>query len=380
MKTIDKYNELIQRGKTDEAFEIQDKAFVEATKDIEQGLNIDEAMQKVGFEKSDELQAILDNVTSKAKEKNPYFPHTAPFVDIEKDDETIDDIFECDKYSIKPCLLTYYKELRRFEIDVLFIKASVPLKSLVEMLKNVFEYINENSDKPINLENKIIDFLQELNKYKGFGQVLQILILKGILKCFEWCNINESDEGYKQAVELCGFVEERFIQVCVFYFLYFDKNGNSRPLDNYLATDEMYRQITDRIEERSQIKALSPGQTIGNPQQQIILPAAILQALQENGYIESLTKPYKWIKSNKKTQGKTLNKKAIFDLLCLLNYPDKVITDLNLLNNIFSFANGKKLKRNNITYLISPNGKLERPIISEYHTELETIVNKSKEK
>jgi len=113
--------------------------------------------------------------------------------------------------------------------------------------------------------------------------------------------------------------------------------------------------------------------------QQIQLSEKLLQLLQQNGYIENTTKPYKWVKSNSKTHGINPNKTAIFDLLCLLEYPDEIITNIKLLNEYFIFSNSKPIRANNLTYHKYSTGKLKRPIISEYHTELETIVNQSKE-
>jgi len=277
MNTIDKYNELIRQGKYDEAAEIQKSAMGEAMQYVRHGMDLDDAMQKAGFYKSDELQTILDNVISKAKEKNPYFPHTAPFADIEKDDETLDDIFECDKYDIKPCLFAYYKELKQFEVDVLFAKTTYSIQTFIRDLDCLCKFISENTHKPLHLENKIIDFLQGLNKAPGFGQVLQILILKGILKWFEVCNINENDLGYTQAAELCAFVEKRFIDVCVFYFMYFNKDENSRQLDNYLATDEIYKLLLTAPND----EPVNANDEAKNEPQQIELPENVLKWLQE---------------------------------------------------------------------------------------------------
>ena len=118
-----------------------------------------------------------------------------------------------------------------------------------------------------------------------------------------------------------------------------------------------------------------------NPKQEITIPDEVLKYLQEKGFIENTTvKPYKWIKTNSTTRGKNPNKKALIDLLCLLGYDDDVITDIKLLNDCFTFSNNKPIKANNLTDLTDKNGKLKHPIISEYHTELETIVKQSKER
>ena len=144
---------------------------------------------------------------------------------------------------------------------------------------------------------------------------------------------------------------------------------------------EEYRELVRKEQRKNAIKDNSTTQinnSIIEPKQTII-PDKILNTLQQNGYIENTEKPYKWIKTNSKTHGKKLNKVALIDLLCLLDYPDEVITDIKLLNECFTFPNNKPMKANNLTYCKEvTTGKLKRPIISEYHTELQTIVEQSK--
>jgi|GEM_PF-5497481 hypothetical protein len=89
-------------------------------------------------------------------------------------------------------------------------------------------------------------------------------------------------------------------------------------------------------------------------------------------------KPIKWIKTNGTTRGKTPNKKSLFDLLCLLGCPDDVVGNISLLNNYFIFSNNKPIKANNKTAITDIAGNLIRPIVSEYHTDLEAIVKQGK--
>lgn len=120
-----------------------------------------------------------------------------------------------------------------------------------------------------------------------------------------------------------------------------------------------------------------------NNNQQITLSDSLLKLLQESGFIKNATeRPLKWIKTNSKTKGKNQypSKVSFLDLLCLLEYPDAVIKDKKLLSSLFTFTNEKPLTSQNYTYRTDNMGNIIRPIISEYHTELENIVNKSKEK
>jgi hypothetical protein len=81
----------------------------------------------------------------------------------------------------------------------------------------------------------------------------------------------------------------------------------------------------------------------------------------------------KWIKTNKTTKGIVPNKKSLLNFLSLIGISDKEISDKALINNVFEIPKGGQFKANNYTYT---NNKLN--VISEYHNELETIVNKSK--
>jgi len=113
---------------------------------------------------------------------------------------------------------------------------------------------------------------------------------------------------------------------------------------------------------------------------QQIIPEIFLNDLQQKGFIENVVaRPLKWTATNKTTKGKNPNKKSLLDLLCLLDCHDDVIKNRNLLNTLFIFPNGKPLTPQNYTDVTGNKGNIIRPIISEYHTELENIVKKSKE-
>jgi hypothetical protein len=122
MSKSEKYNELTVQGKRDEAAKLHTAA-------------IDECMHEAEFTKSEELQTILDNIIAKEKEKNPYFPHKAPFAEVKKDGESIDALLMSSKYEIRGCLLSFYRELQQHEIDTLFRKADCDIKELFKILK-----------------------------------------------------------------------------------------------------------------------------------------------------------------------------------------------------------------------------------------------------
>ena len=194
-----------------------------------------------------ELQRKLDDFIAIEISKNTYFPFDAPFAGVEKSDETIDPFLLCDTFEIRASLMRYYEDLISFGINKLFTRVNCSLKSFFELLSMICKHISQNANKPFYLQNSIIDLLNELDKYPGFGQVYQLLILQGVLKWLELCNLNENDKGFFEAKTLCDFVADKFFHVCIYYFTFFDKNENSKPLDDYLSTIKIYQLIVSKM-------------------------------------------------------------------------------------------------------------------------------------
>lgn len=113
-------------------------------------------------------------------------------------------------------------------------------------------------------------------------------------------------------------------------------------------------------------------------------------SLIEKGYISNQTKedvflyqfgclgdtdtiqPIIWTKKN--SRAKIANKKSLLDLLVLIGYDEKQIRQN--VNSVFSIDKGKKFTPQDY----SNYKNWEKDIISEYHTELEEIVNKIRNK
>lgn len=81
----------------------------------------------------------------------------------------------------------------------------------------------------------------------------------------------------------------------------------------------------------------------------------------------------KWVKMNRTTKNVVPNKKSLLDFLSLIGVSDREISNKKLVNDVFEIPRGGVFKANNYTYT---NKKLN--VISEYHSELEMIVNKNK--
>lgn len=223
------------RNVESEASKIQQDALCKAVQSTTHGVSIDEAMQNAGFSQSPELQSILDTIIDSETTKNPYFPYPKPFAGLIKGDESIDGLLKIDNYHIKGALQCYYYLLRDVNIEELLGKIGITLEDLLTILNEITTTIEHNTNKPIFLENKIIEILNTLSEHIGCGQVLQILILQGVLSWFEHCDINEGDNGYFEARSLCDWVYKKQVEVCCLYFTAFVHNKNSEPLDVLLA-------------------------------------------------------------------------------------------------------------------------------------------------
>lgn len=135
------------------------------------------------------------------------------------------------------------------------------------------------------------------------------------------------------------------------------------------------------------------------PQQTLIHPPKVLDVdeakelrnyLIERGYISNQTKeddflyqfgcldrinetqPIIWTKKNSRT--KAASKKSLLDLLVLIGYDEKQIR--KNINSVFSIDTGKKFAAQDY----SSYKDWKKDVISEYHTELEEIVNKIRKK
>lgn len=247
MKKADKYNELLKHGNYDEADALLAIAWKDVDKYLKNGLNIIDAMEKAGFEKENKLQNTLDDIIEKEKRKNPYFPNGKPFEDLIKGDERLDELLMVDGYKINGHIHAYYNDLQKYKVGDLLDKIGIGLNGLFVILNGMCDFLRENTKKPIRIQNKIKECLDDLNEHPGCGQVMQILFLQGIIEWFKHCYIDEKSKDYDEAQTLCNWVYERLIEVCAYYFIVFNKNSDSEPLDNYLASTDVYRIYVEHL-------------------------------------------------------------------------------------------------------------------------------------
>ncbi|KAA6327991.1 hypothetical protein EZS27_023066 [termite gut metagenome] len=242
MSRADTYKELMDACKYDEANKLKKEALDDVREDLWHGMPFGEAIQKVGFEANDEpLNILLDEDVLKGREKKLFAPNIPPFEYIQREDESLDRLLMCEEYYIRAPLSGYINELKQYNVDVFLEKFNrvdglskgLDIKSRIfGLVHTICRAINRKSDSPLYLQNIIINSCKALDKMGGRGIVIQILTLYGLMSWLE----RGSEVEQNEADDLFQWVNKRFNEVCIFYFLTFDHNSDSVPLDNLLAS------------------------------------------------------------------------------------------------------------------------------------------------
>jgi hypothetical protein len=242
MSRADTYKELMDACKYDEANKLKKEALDDVREYLWHGMPFGEAIQKVGFEANDEpLNILLDEDVLKGREKKLFAPNIPPFEYIQREDESLDRLLMCEEYYIHAPLSGYINELKQYNVDVFLEKFNRVdgLSKRLDIKLRIFGLvhticweINRKSDSPLYLQNIIINSCKALDKMGGRGIVIQILTLYGLMSWLE----RGSEVEQNEADDLFQWVNKRFNEVCIFYFLTFDHNSDSVPLDNLLAS------------------------------------------------------------------------------------------------------------------------------------------------
>jgi hypothetical protein len=280
MELLEEYNALIEQGKHDEAEKLRSEALKEAAQYMKNGLSVDEAMQKGRLGSIDKQKAAceeaekhmknglliieslqkmgllsgdaLKEVIKGKRKENPYFPYQRPFSRLKKEDEEIDGLLRVKGYNIDTSLSGYYEELKTHHVRDLLEEIGIAPRWLLEILNAVCDGINANSTNPLLLQNEIKKILDVCDENAVTGQIVQILLLQGLIYWFENSSLNEKDEGYKDAKAFCLWVYDRHREVCVFYFMNFGEMEELKPLSDYLLANSETGQSLEYIEQSKQ--------------------------------------------------------------------------------------------------------------------------------
>lgn len=172
---------------------------------------------------------------------------------IPEEDEEEDEYLMIDAYNCRASFEYYIEELKSFKVigneNAMFGKDYKRL--LLRILRGCAMFMKENTDKPAAVKNQIISVLKILDGIYCLGLLLQILTLQGLCRYMEGVNINEGDNGYREAQCLYDWLQKVLIDKLI-QFIYTppasDKDKEAlRPLCDYLYSTTIGRAVQKRI-------------------------------------------------------------------------------------------------------------------------------------
>lgn len=225
-------------------------------------------IEGIEYAHSDKLQQAMDKAIAEAEKIFPLFPYPSPFTRLKGEgeslkqvvkygDESLDDLFGTTGYQITNGYLKIYKdELEKFGIDEMLLEnTDLNIRDIISLVKHTGNMISEHSGSPTLIENRILDVLVGCDEYKQVGLIVQVLYLQGVLKWFEYCDLNEGDPGSIEAQNLVNWIYEKFKEACFFYFWILKNNNISKPLTDYLETLEI-GQVWKEFEIKKELNVL----------------------------------------------------------------------------------------------------------------------------
>jgi phage-related holin len=277
-------------------------------------------------------------------------------------------------------------------------KQNIHLGFIHSRYNDIIEFVNNDFADIVTFENDTPEKVEHRKKkLKECSQIVSISPIEtGEWEHFNNGNMRIDRQKTKPHPDLIycqsgiyrlfdQYHDDTFYRLCLnikqdFEFLENDFDSVCRLVCLYVAIKNELQVVIDEMQLLGMDvpKIIQPDAEPDTEQpQQITLHPELLQALQTGGFIDNAAaRPLKWTATNSKTHGKQISKISLLDLLCLLDYTDRVIKDKVLLKETFNI----EFKANNYTDITDNNGNLKRPIISEYHKKLSDIVSKSKQK
>lgn len=198
---------------------------------------------------SPELMPIVDEAIKDAAQNGKGL--FSIVTDIPKEDEELDGWFDVEAYGLKCSLEPFYRDLQRYGILDSILKNKNIRKHVLDTLKNdLICFIKNNTDKPNSVRNHIASVIGKYDSWPILGLILQIILLQGLFKWFEGVEINEGDNGFKEAELLYIWVGEQLIkkEISFCYFPYGEKDIEFlQPLCNYLYSTELGKKIQNSL-------------------------------------------------------------------------------------------------------------------------------------
>ena len=162
--------------------------------------------------------------------------------DMQIEDEDDDDFLMVEAYGFKGSLEPYYRKLQQYGVMECLFKDKEVRNVFWSLLKHIVTFIRDNTTKPNKARNEITNTLKIIDNIPGLGLIWQILLLQGLYSLFEKIDINEGDNGFDEAQELCNWTFEQLLQKELWFCHYFWSDEDKeilKPICNYLYSTEV---------------------------------------------------------------------------------------------------------------------------------------------
>lgn len=255
-----------------------------------------------------QFHGIIDEVITKDAERGEgLFTNNTKIA--EQPDEALDEFLSVEVYNIFCSFQPFYGELRRWGITGKTLGKDFT-RHLFAYLKEIADYMKANTDKPEAVKAHILEAIKRLDNVPVWGLIFQLLTLQGLLSLLENCTLQESDNGYPEAQELCNWLyfllDDKLIHFAMTGAVYGDEDKKRlQPLCDYFYSTEIGRAVQEAIfggdEAKGQADTAEQQTATADKPEAVNLPSELdteqarryfAKAL-ENGLIDE---QYKWLK------------------------------------------------------------------------------------
>lgn len=169
----------------------------------------------------------------------------------ERPDEALDAFLGVEVYNVKCNFQLYLSKLQKYRITSETLGKEYT-HNLFDILNEIANYIKNNTDKPQGIRGHILGIVEALDKVPIWGLIFQILILQGLTSLLENCTLQQGDEGYNEAQDLCDWLADLLSnKVCWFAntgALYGDEDWKRlQPLCDFLYNTDIGRAVQNCI-------------------------------------------------------------------------------------------------------------------------------------
>ena len=173
----------------------------------------------------------------------------ANLTEIPDEDEELDAYLLIDAYSLKCSLVPFLDDLKNYGIADGFLSKDLT-RLLLWILKREVVFIKDNTTTPAKIKNHIRKTIKVFDDMPIWGIFFQILAFQGLCRWFECINIDEGDDGYREAQSLydwtCKQLISKEIEFC--YKPYGDGDKEIlKPLCNYLYSTELGKLVQSKL-------------------------------------------------------------------------------------------------------------------------------------